>query len=69
MSSKKKTAVTLSPRGNGLSKSARELLARVKVAARSPRTPITQLRSPQVRHKVPNMLVMPVLAAAGAWQA
>ncbi len=33
MSSKKKTAVALSPRRNGLSKAARELLARVKVAA------------------------------------
>ena len=33
MSSKKKTGVTLSPRRNGLSKAARELLARVKVAA------------------------------------
>jgi hypothetical protein len=33
MATKKKTAVTLSPRRNGLSKAARELLARVKVAA------------------------------------
>jgi hypothetical protein len=33
MASKKKTAVTLSPGRNGLSKAARELLARVKVAA------------------------------------
>jgi hypothetical protein len=33
MSSKKKTRVTLSPRRNGLSKAARELLARVRVAA------------------------------------